>query len=182
MSPGKSFFNMICSLEHPKTYFKRTKNKIFGESKFRSPSPSPKIWISKPEPDTRARYPSPRNRARARYPGPTFEFEPELDTWVSDFGFEISLLSGNYNFYINLVNNNHNNIKMERKQYAHLRDTKFINRGWRYRQSWFSAKCFLFGSILSMGKKKVIRQFLRVFFQHDMQPGTSKDLFQKNKK
>jgi len=71
MSPGKSFFNMICSLEHPKTYFKRTKNKNF---EFGKPG-------LEPEPENlnfeaRARKvrpePEPENldfeaRARARY-------------------------------------------------------------------------------------------------------------------
>ena len=61
MSPGKSFFNMICSLEHPKTYFKRTKNKNF---EFGKPG-------LEPEPENlnfeaRARYPSPKSQARAR--------------------------------------------------------------------------------------------------------------------
>ena len=73
MSPGKSFFNMICSLEHPKTYFKRTKNKNF---EFGKPGLEPENLNF----EARARYPSPKSQARARYPGPTFEFEPEPDT------------------------------------------------------------------------------------------------------
>ena len=57
MSPGKSFFNMICSLEHPKTYFKRTKNKNF---EFGKPGLEPENL------NFEARYPSPKSQARAR--------------------------------------------------------------------------------------------------------------------
>ena len=84
-------------------------------------------------------------------------------------------------------------------QYNLLRGTKFSNRGWRHRQSWFFAKCFSFrehfnneerrklpksfcACFLVLDLKYVITNVSRkVFFQHDMRAGTSTDLFQNNK-
>ena len=79
MSPGKSFFNMICSLEHPKTYFKRTKNKNFEfgkpglepenlnfEARARESGPEPEPGNLNFQARARARYPRPI--VKARYP------------------------------------------------------------------------------------------------------------------
>ena len=80
-----------------------------------------------------------------------------------------------------------------------LRGTKFSNRGWRHRQSWFFAKCFSFREHFNDGEtRKLSESFCacffvldlkyvitnvsrKVFFQHDMRAGTSTDLFQNNK-
>ena len=80
-----------------------------------------------------------------------------------------------------------------------LRGTKFSNRSWRHRQSWFFAKCFSFrehfndrerrklsesfcACFFVLDLKYVITNVSRkVFFQHDMRAGTSTDLFQNNK-
>ena len=80
-----------------------------------------------------------------------------------------------------------------------LRGTKFSNRGWRHRQSWFFAKCFSFRDNFSNGERRKLSESFcacffvldlkyvitnvsrKVFFQHDMRAGTSTDLFQNNK-
>ena len=80
-----------------------------------------------------------------------------------------------------------------------LRGTKFSNRGWRHRQSWFFAKCFSFREHFNDGERRKLSETFcacffvldlkcvitnvtrKVFFQHDMRAGTSTDLFQNNK-
>ena len=80
-----------------------------------------------------------------------------------------------------------------------LRRTKFSNRGWRHRQSWFFAKCFSFrDNFNNVERRKLSESFCacffvldlkyvitnvsrKVFFQHDMRAGTSTNLFQNNK-
>ena len=81
-----------------------------------------------------------------------------------------------------------------------LRRTKFSNRGWRHRQSWFFAKYFSFQEHFSNGERRKLSEnfcvsffvldlkhvitnvFRKVFFQHNMRTGTSTETYFKTTK